>query len=271
LKRTLIIILIFILQINLYSCSQSLENVQVFVSTEDLQVGTNRFSLAVADKNGLVNSENLELNFSGEGGYPKFKKDFKFIKFPDYYDTDINNGIYTEIIDFEKSGFWKLEIGDTELEFKVNELSNSLNVGDLAKRSNNKTINETEVENLTTGIPPMNIEFYQNKITDLLNEKKQFILSIMSPAFCTDPTCGPQMETLNEIRKEYSRIPIVHVDTYSNPKEVKSSFENRELNLIIDEWGLDEGQWLFIISDSGMIIAKFQGYASFDQITEYLN
>ena len=140
-KRTFIIILVFILQINLYSCSQSLENVQVFIATEDLQVGTNRFSIAVADKNGLVNSESLELNFSGEGGYPKFKKDFKFIKFPDYYDTDINNGIYTEIIDFEKSGFWKLEIGDTEIEFKVNELSNSLNVGDLAKRSNNKTLN----------------------------------------------------------------------------------------------------------------------------------
>ena len=79
------------------------------------------------------------------------------------------------------------------------------------------------------------------------------------------------METLNEIRNKYSKIPIVHVDTYSNPKEVKSSFENRELNLIIDEWGLNEGQWLFIISDKGMIIAKFQGYASFGQIAEYLN
>ena len=39
----------------------------------------------------------------------------------------------------------ELEIGDTEVEFKVNELSNSLNVGDLAKRSNNKTINEENV------------------------------------------------------------------------------------------------------------------------------
>ena len=72
-KRTLIIIIIFILQISTYSCSPSLENVQVFISTEDLQVGTNRFSLAVADNNVLVNSESLELNFSGEECYPKFK------------------------------------------------------------------------------------------------------------------------------------------------------------------------------------------------------
>ena len=270
-KRTFIIILVFILQINLYSCSQSLQNVQVFIATDDLQVGTNRFSLAVADKNGLVNSESLELNFSGEGGYPKFKKDFNFIKFPDFYDTDINNGIYTEIIDFEKSGLWKLSLGDLEVEFKVNEFSPSLNVGDLALRSDNLTIKEEVIENLTTGIPPINIDFYQNKISDLLNQKKQFILSIMSPAFCTDPTCGPQLETLNDISSKYKDLPIIHVDTYDNPNEVKSDFENRQLNPIINDCGINEGQWLFIISDNGMILAKFQGYASYEQIEEYLN
>ena len=270
-KKILILIFIFIFQISLYSCSQSLQNAQVFIATDDLQVGSNRFSLAVADKNGLVNSESLELNFSGEGGYPKFKKDFRFIKFPDFYDTDINNGIYTEIIDFEKSGLWKLEIGDTAVEFEVNELSSSLNVGDLAIMSDNLTVKEEDIKNLTTGIPPINNDFYKNKITDLLNDKKQFILSIMSPAFCTDPTCGPQLETLNDIASNYIDLPIIHVDTYDNPNEVKSDFENRKLNSIINDWGINEDQWLFIISENGMILAKFQGYASYEQIEEYLN
>ena len=270
-KKILTLIFIFIFQISLYSCSQSVQNAQVFIATDDLQVGSNRFSLAVADRNGLVNSESLELYFSGEGGYPKFKKDFKFIKFPDFYDTDINNGIYTEIIDFENSGLWKLEIGDTAVEFEVNELSSSLNVGDLAIRSDNLTAKEEDIKNLTTGIPPINNDFYQNKISDLLKEKKQFILSIMSPAFCTDPTCGPQLETLNDISSKYKDLPIIHVDTYDNPNEVKSDFENRQLNPIINDWGINEGQWLFIISENGMILAKFQGYASYEQIEEYLN
>ena len=56
-------------------------------------------------------------------------------------------------------------------------------------------------------------------IEDLLNENKKFILSVMSPAFCTDPTCGPQLETLNEISDKYSDLPIVHLDTYSNPSQ----------------------------------------------------
>ena len=65
-------------------------------------------------------------------------------------------------------------------------------------------------------------------------------------------------------------MPIVHVDTYSNPNQVKSDFENRKLSQIIKDYGINEDQWLFIISENGMIIAKFQGYASFEQIEEYL-
>ena len=66
-------------------------------------------------------------------------------------------------------------------------------------------------------------------------------------------------------------LPIVHVDTYSNPNQVKKDFENRKLNQIIEDFGISEDQWLFIISENGMIIAKFQGYASLEQIEEYLN
>ena len=60
--------------INLLSCSQSIENAQVFIATDDLQIGSNRFTFALADKNGLVNRENIEVTLNGEGGYPKIIK-----------------------------------------------------------------------------------------------------------------------------------------------------------------------------------------------------
>ena len=260
----------FLLIINLLSCSQSIENAQVFIATDDLQIGSNRFTFALADKNGLVNRESIEVTLNGEGGYPKIIKSFNFVEFPDYYNTELGNGVFTQIIEFEKAGIWKLKIGDTEVEFDVKDISSSKNVGDLAPKSFNSTIKEKNIEQLTTGIPPINENFYSRKIRDLLNEKKKFILSVMSPAFCTDPTCGPQLETLNEISDKYSDLPIVHLDTYSNPSQVKSDFENRKLNQIIEDYGINEDQWLFIISENGMIIAKFQGYASFEQIEEYL-
>ena len=64
--------------ISLLSCSQSIENAQIFIATNDLQIGSNRFTFAVADKDGLVNSESIEVSFNGEGGYPKFFKEFNY-------------------------------------------------------------------------------------------------------------------------------------------------------------------------------------------------
>ena len=61
------IIISSLISISLLSCSQSIENAQVFIATNDLQIGSNRFTFAVADKNGLVNSESIEVSFNGDG------------------------------------------------------------------------------------------------------------------------------------------------------------------------------------------------------------
>ena len=110
------------------------------------------------------------------GGYPKFFKEFNFVEFPDYYNTELGNGIYTQIIEFEKSGTWKLKVGDGEVEFNVKDISNSKNVGDIAPKSFNSTISEKNIEQLTTGLPPINEKFYIHKINDLLNENKKLYL-----------------------------------------------------------------------------------------------
>ena len=39
---------------------------------------------------------------------------------------------------------------------------------------------------------------------------------------------------------------------------------------IIQTVGVDEGQWLYVVAENGIIIAKFQGYASLEQIEEYI-
>ena len=263
------ILLISFFSLFLFSCSTH-ENVQIFIATEDLQLGTNRFSVAFADTNGLVNEESLEVSFSGAGGYPKFKKELIFVPFPDYYDAGLNNGLYTEIIEFEKSGEWKISLGDGDASFSVKEISESLRVGDRAPASNNLTIDDTSIENLSTGTP-LNDSFYKNKVSELLKVNELFIVSFMSPAFCIDPTCGPQIDTLYELGDKYRSLPIVHIETYLNPVELKNDFDKKKINPVIREWGVDEGQWLYVVSKSGMIIAKFQGYASLEQIEEYIN
>ena len=50
------ILLALLISLLLFSCSNH-KNVQIFIATEDLQIGTNRFSVAFADTNGLINQE----------------------------------------------------------------------------------------------------------------------------------------------------------------------------------------------------------------------
>ena len=262
-----IIILIIILS-SVISCGQ-LNGVQVFLATSDLQQGTNRFSIAIADKDGFINSDMISVKFEGEDGYPKFEQDLKFVEFTDYYGSGLKRGVFSEIVEFNKKGPWTLNLGDANIEFIVKEYSNSINVGDIAPKSDNLTINEAPLSELSSGYSP-DERFYNHKIVNLLNDNTPFVVSFLSPAFCTSPTCGPQMETLSEFADIYgSKVPVIHVETYQNPQSVKSDFNSAVINPILNEWRIDTDQWLFIIGN-GMVVAKFEGYASLVQITEYI-
>ena len=263
------IIYLIIIMLSLSSCDQ-ISGVQVFLATNDLQEGTNRFSIAIADKNGFINSDMISVKFEGEGGYPKFEQNLKFVEFTDYYDSGLKRGVFSEIVEFNKKGPWTLILGDANIEFMVKEYSNSITVGKIAPKSDNLTINEAPLLELSSGSSP-DERFYNHKIINLLNDNVPFIVSFLSPAFCTSPTCGPQMETLSEFSDIYgSEFPVVHVETYQNPQSVKSDFNSAIINPIILEWGIDSDQWLYIISGNGMVVAKFEGYASLVQITEYI-
>ena len=74
----------------------------------------------------------------------------------------------------------------------------------------------------------------------LLNANELFIVAFMSPAFCIDPTCGPQIDTLYELSNKYESLPIIHIETYLNPVELKNDFDKKKINPIIEEWGVDE-------------------------------
>ena len=251
------------------SCGQ-FKGVQVLLATQDLQQGTNRFVIAVSDQNGFINSNTIEASFRKEDGNLQFTKEMKFVEFPDYYSTGLKRGIFSEIVEFNNSGEWSISVGDATKKFIVKKTSDSLDIGDIPPKSNNLTINDVSLEKLSTGSNPDN-RFYENKIFSLIESDVSFIVAFFSPAFCTSPTCGPQMETIIEIADAYGdKVPIVHVETYQNPQEVKSDFNKRMINPVINEWGLDERQWLYVVSNIGVIVAKFEGYASPSQLKEYL-
>ena len=73
------------------------------------------------------------------------------------------------------------------------------------------------------------------------------------------------------IQEQYGdSINIIHVDTYLNVQELKSDFSKRKINPVLKYWGIEEGQWTFLIDSNNLIVSKFENFVSEKEISHYL-
>ena len=67
------------------------------------------------------------------------------------------------------------------------------------------------------------------------------------------------------------KADFVHVDLYQNPEHLQRELESAVISTAVRQWRLPSDEWTFIIDSTGVIIARFQGFATFDEIqTELL-
>ena len=95
----------------------------------------------------------------------------------------------------------------------------------------------------------------------------------LPPAFCTSPTCGPQVETVKELKAAYQdRADFVHVEIYDLPEEIQGDLSKAQLSEAVDEWGLSSlphwfnESWVFILDDQGIVRHRFEGYATLTEL-----
>ncbi|MCH8910983.1 MAG: thioredoxin family protein, partial [Chloroflexi bacterium] len=93
-----------------------------------------------------------------------------------------------------------------------------------------------------------------------------------SPAFCTNAVCGPQVEVATELREEYGdRVDFVHVDLYSNPREIQGDLDKAMLSPLLEEWGLVSQEWTFIVDSDGIVTHRFENFAPKPELVEALD
>ena len=103
--------------------------------------------------------------------------------------------------------------------------------------------------------------------------KKPLMIVFASPAFCSSPTCGPQVETVEELKDQYKgKANFIHVEIYDNPDEINGNISQARFAPIIDKWGFTQlkdyrnGSWVFIIGSDGNIASKYEGYAAIEEL-----
>ena len=255
------------------------------LATTDLSVGSNRVSFLVLSPTALVDVPQVSVtsNYLSPSGssVPKEEASASFHLWP--YGT---RGNYVTELTFDEPGDWELivevedmsgEVGTARIPLRIRETSFTPAVGSLSPMSVNKTVVDVaDLGELTSGWSP-DPELYQKTIPQAVGSGIPSVIVFASPAYCTTPTCGPQVETVQEVKELHKdEANFIHVEVYDNPHEIKGDLSQGRYSPVVEAWGITDIEgylnesWVFILDMTGRIASKYEGFASAAELEEGL-
>ncbi len=253
------------------------------LATKDLSIGTNRISFLLTSPKTLVTVPTATVTsvYLGSTEAAQETATAEFFLWPFG-----SRGSYVTELSFDKLGDWRLDVdvqeedGSTssaQIPLRVEETSVTPGLGTKPPTAVNKTSRDVaELTMLTTRSTP-DPDLYQLTIAEALETKRPLLVVFASPALCTSPTCGPQVETVEELEDQYKgRVNFIHVEVYENPAEIQGDLSRAQFAPIIDIWGFTKLEdyrnesFSFIIGSDGKIASKYEGYASIQELVKGL-
>ena len=130
-----------------------------------------------------------------------------------------------------------------------------------------RTIDEVgSLAELTTG-SLQDPDLYRISLDEAIENGKPTVVVFASPAFCTNAVCGPQLDVLQELKNAHAdRANFVHVDFYDNPHEIQGDLDRARISPAVRDWKLPSIEWTFVIDSAGIVTARFEGFATYDEV-----
>jgi len=242
----------------------------IALGTPDLSPGSHRISVVIEGPVGLVEFPAIGITAVPESAPGQIQEAIaRFSRFPDGV-----RGFHVTTIDFSQGGRWNLILhipseqgfDDIGLAVDVPDDTSAPSVGDAAPASASRTLLDVpNIADLSTGETP-DPGLYLISVADALEDGKPFVVVFASPGFCTNAFCGPQAEVLSEVRERHGDAAnYIHIDLYENPEQVRLGEEPIETP-ILEEWGLHTDEWTFVVNAEGVVVARFEAFAPFDEV-----
>ena len=256
------------------------DGLQAIFATPDLGVGVNRVGFALTSSTGLVRTPAVTVTttyFATEGAEGETRQTALAVFRLWPYGT---RGIYTANLDFAEPGRWGIDIavpmldevgGHAQIFFEVMSVPSAPGNGSPAVGSMNKTLDDvSDIGQLTTG-SLQDAELYELTIADAVTSGLPTVVVMASPAFCTNAVCGPQVQVLQELKDEYKgQANFIHVDIYDNPHEIQGDLDRARISPIVVEWALPSTEWTFVIDRRGIVSARFESFATYEEVERAL-
>ena len=245
------------------------------LATKDLMVGMNRVAFLLANSKALITTPTVSLKPIYLGAAASVWQAVT----PELYMWPFGSrASYVTELFFDRSGDWQLNVEVEEEDgsislarilLNVQEASVTPSLGTVPPTALNKTIRDVDdMQELTTRSTP-DRDLYVMTIAEALETEQPLLVVFASPAVCTSPTCGPQVETVEELKDQYkSRMNFIHVEVYDNPSKIQGDLSRAKFAPIIDTWGFTQLEgyrnesFVFIIDGDGRITSKYEGFAT---------
>jgi hypothetical protein len=261
--------------------------VPVFAFSEAV-AGKNRIAIGLVRNNTPLNDPTAKVHlrfFNLDDANPQIK----FEADATYYGQGLPLAFYVAYPTFDKAGNWGVEI-QTQLSgqaepsvskqrLEVKDRSNVPIVGQPAISTKTLTVKDVpDVAQLSSGTQ-VDPAMYQVSLDQALTNGKPTALLFATPAFCKTATCGPSLDVMQGLQKQYGdKVNFIHSEVYKYPFDQsvqlqqdaiqKAAKENRAiapdersagLSDAMVAWQLDSEPWLFLIDAKGIVVGRYEG------------
>ena len=253
--------------------------VRIALAVTDISVGRNRLTFGLIEKGeGPLRNIQIFLNtFYLDGEKPNERVESlepTYIEWPTG-----KGGVYTTTANFTQSGRWGLGVvfgSDDNMRtasafIEVSASSMAPTVGTIPPHSTTKSLSQGYLIKSITSDPNPYTPFYELTLQQALNSGLPSLVVFATPAYCVTATCGPQLEIIKDLHKSHGdRINFIHIETYENPQDIKGDLSKGIISAATRDWNLPSEPWTFLINSEGIIIERYEGLVTTNEILEIL-
>ena len=255
--------------------------IQSHLATKVLETGTQRVAFLLSTPKALVNVPQAQISVARrDGTVPPAQVVADYHEWP--YGV---RGSYSAPVAFPRPGEYVLTVdpigGDVpgQAIIPVVALADAPipSIGETPPASATKTLAAgLELAELSTAYAP-DADLYRLSVADALASGRPSVIVFATPAFCTSPTCGPQVDTVSELRAAHpDAANYIHIELYDNPQEIQGDLSRARLVPAAAEWGFTQipgwtnESWVFVLDRNGVIRHRFEGFATLAELTTAL-
>jgi len=270
-----------IFAIALTGCSKKSkpEQLVVFAAASDVALGTARIPLNIQVTEGTRfdnRAEELEVTYTSPTS-----NETHVVNDLTWRAWSIRSGTYTSTMTFDEVGLWSIKVrvkADKDSipagsGILVKSATDAPNIGDPAPLTPTKI--EPDGGNLRsiTSAPDPDPDLYSISFDDAVATGNPTVITFSTPAYCQSATCGPQTEVLSVLDDAYEgQASFIHVEIFDNPEEMLAAGDP-SLGIeapVIHEWEFHTEPWTFVVDGNGVVVGRFEAFATQTEIEEYL-